>query len=181
MDRTKKKEIDGIQFSVAPFMVLEALKLKASLVKTFGPALGQAIGSFESVGAAKKSIGDLAIDGKAFSGAIEKLTGVLNEAQFIALLKRLFELVGATYTDKAGKQRHIQFGGGNFEAAMEEVFAGKLFTIYPVILLVLEANYPDFFGRVVRVIGRRIAAITTSAPAEPSGIEPLPASENSAG
>jgi hypothetical protein len=32
---------------------------------------------------------------------------------------------------------------------MEIVFTGRLFSVYEVIGLVLEANYPDFFDKVV--------------------------------
>jgi len=49
---------------------------------------------------------------------------------------------------------------------MDIVFGGRIFTIYPVLLLVLEANYPDFFGKVVRDIGERIRRMETFEPPE---------------
>jgi hypothetical protein len=113
------------------------------------------------------------------SSVIEKLTSVLSEDQFIILLKRMFELVGATYVDSNGKQRHIQFGGDNFDLAMEEVFTGRLFTIYPVLLLVLEVNYPDFFAKAVPLIGSRFRATGGLEQAEQNESESLNGSEKS--
>jgi hypothetical protein len=45
---------------------------------------------------------------------------------------------------------------------MEIVFTGRLFSVYEVIGLVLEANYPDFFDKVVRGIGKKLTKTGTS-------------------
>jgi hypothetical protein len=57
-NRQKKKEINGVQFSVAPFLAVQALRLKAYLAKLFGPALGQTLGALNAVPAGK-SIGEI--------------------------------------------------------------------------------------------------------------------------
>jgi len=166
----KKKTVDGIQFTVAPFPVTEALKVKMLLAKTIGPALGEMVGSIGGVKNAA-SIGDMNIDGHAFSGALEKLIGPLDGEQFLSLIQMLFQNVSAVYTANDGNKVNISFGAGNFDTAMEAVFSGRIFSIYPVILLVLEANFPDFFGRVARGIGSLIPAINTSGPETPSAGE----------
>ena len=55
--------------------------------------------------------------------------------------------------------------GDNFEQNFNKVFGGRLFSIYPVMLLVLEANYPDFFGKVAGNIGSLTQRINTFAQA----------------
>jgi len=45
MTKAKKKTIDGVQFSVAPFPVTEALRVKMLLAKTVGPTLGEVVGA----------------------------------------------------------------------------------------------------------------------------------------
>jgi len=156
MDKTKTKTIDGVEFTVSPFMAVEALKLKAYLLRTFGPAVGQLIGMFKDV--LKKDI-DVQIDGIALAGAIETLMAQLDEDTFIRLIKRLFANVMAK-----GQGFARQFDDRNFENSMNDVFAGRLFSIYPVIGLVLEANYPDFFEKTVRNIGKSIRGILSTEP-----------------
>ena len=179
MDKAKKKVIDGIQFSVAPFPVIEALKIKALLAKTIGPALGEMAGAIGSIKDAK-SIDSIHIDGHAFSGAIEKLMAPLGEEQFIELIERLFQNLNAIYTPEGTKtQTLINFGAGNFSAAMDAIFYGRIFSIYPVLLLVLETNFPDFFGKVAQGIGSLIPAINTLGPEAQNGKEILNSSETS--
>jgi len=173
--KVKKKTVDGVQFMVAPFPVTEALKIKMLLARTLGPTLGEMAGA---VGGLKNasSIGDMAVDGNALSGALEKLIGPLGEDQFLALIERLFQNVSAVYAPEGGSQTQISFGAGNFAVAMEVVFSGRIFSIYPVILLVLEANFPDFFGRVVRGIGSLVPSTNTSGPETPNAADGLSAS-----
>jgi len=71
----KKKTVDGIQFTVAPFPVTEALKVKMLLAKTIGPALGEMVGSIGGVKNAA-SIGDMNIDGHAFPVRWRNLSGL---------------------------------------------------------------------------------------------------------
>jgi hypothetical protein len=154
----QKKEINGVAFQVAPFMAVEGLRLKAYLVRTFGPALGELLGgiNISKIGA----VGDLNLANAPIAAGIEKLMQQLDEDTFIALLKRLFANVIATWQEN-GKSRSIAFNQ-DFDTAMQLVFTGKLFSIYPLIGFVLEVNYPDFFDKVVKGIGKRIQKITTS-------------------
>jgi hypothetical protein len=160
---TKQKDIDGVTFQVAPFMAVEGLRLKAFLIKTLGPGLGALLGGLGDT-KTLQDINNIKIDGTALAQGIEKLMENLGEDQFIGLIKRLFQNVVANWKE-SGKQRAIAFGN-DFDAAMETVFLGRLFSVYPLIGFVLEVNYPDFFGKVVRGIGGRIKAIQTSEPEE---------------
>jgi hypothetical protein len=164
----KTKIIDGVEFTVAPFMAVEALKLKAFLVKTFGPALGQVIGTLQRGLPKNGSIADINLDGSALAGAIETLMSQLDEDSFIDLIKRLFANMTAKGKDESSHSFMRQFDTVNFDAAMQTVFSGRLFTIYPVMALVLEVNYPDFFEKTVRNIGSRIGLTSTSASANAS-------------
>ena len=159
----KEKVIDGIRFSVAPFMAIEALKLKAYLIKKFGPSVGQALGALQGgLPLDGAGLGELKLDGAALSLAVEKLMAQLDEDDFISLIKRLFRNVTASLT-KDGKALTLLFTPDVFDTSMEVVFSGRLFSVYEVIGLVLEANYPDFFDKVVRGIGKRIGKTSTSA------------------
>jgi len=164
---TKEKEISGIKFSVVPFQVVEALKLKPYLLSKLGPAFGLALGTLKDGLPENGNIGDIKLDGPGISNAIEKLVSQLDETSFIDLIKRLFKNVTA-YVTKDGQPLQIQFTDLNFENAMNIVFEGKLFSIYPVMALVLEANFPDFFGKMAQGIGSKIRQIVTSEPGEKS-------------
>jgi hypothetical protein len=162
----KEKIIDGISFSVTPFQAVEALRLKAFLIKKFGPSIGQALGALQSGLPLDGIIGDLKLDGAALSQAVEKLMSQLDEDDFIALIKRLFQNVTASLS-KDGKALELAFIKDTFDASMEIVFTGRLFSVYEVIALVLEANYPDFFDKVVSPlraggIGKKLTKTSTS-------------------
>jgi hypothetical protein len=155
-NREQKIVIDGVTFQVAPFMAVEGLRLKAHLVRTFGPALGELLGGINSV----RDIGDLNLGGNSISKGLEKLLEQLDEDKFEALIKRLLTNVIALWTE-GGKSRSIAFNE-DFSAAMQLVFLGKLFSIYELVIFVLRVNYPDFFDKVVSGIGRKMRITLTS-------------------
>jgi hypothetical protein len=169
MAMNKTKLIDGVEFTVAPFMAIEALRLKAYLIKTFGPAFGQMLGTLKDGLPKSGSIEDIKLDGAALSGAIETLMVQLDEPSFINLIKRLFANLIAKGKTEDGKPYVRMFDAANFESSLNLVFAGKLFSIYPVMGLVLEANYPDFFDKTVRSIGKQIKGIASSEPGSETG------------
>lgn len=157
MEKTKEKVIDGITFTVAPFPAIEALRLKSYLLKTLGPALAEAVDIFRGANTAENDI-----SGESLCGVVEKLTESLDEENFVKLVQRMFRYVTAKGTEPDGKPIVALFGE-NFEANFNRVFGGRLFSIYPVMLLVLEANYPDFFGKVAESIGSLTRRINTFA------------------
>ena len=152
MAKTKEKVIGGIRFTVAQFPAIEALRLKAYLVKTLGPALAEAIDLFKGTGSTEGSAADANISGESLCGVVEKLTASLSEDEFVVLVKRMLRYTSANGKDEEGNAVVAQFAD-SFEESFNRVFAGRLFDIYPVMLLVLEANYPDFFGKVAGSIG----------------------------
>ena len=157
-NREKKIVIEGVTFQVAPFMAVEGLRLKAHLVRTFGPALGELLGGIDAK--AITSIGELSLGGNGIAKGLEKLLEQLDEDKFIDLVKRLLNNVIAIWSE-GGKSRSISFGQ-DFDTALQLVFIGKLFSIYELIVFVLKVNYPDFFDKVVSGIGQRIRATLTS-------------------
>jgi hypothetical protein len=156
-NKEQKIVIDGVTFKVAPFMAVEGLRLKAHLVRVFGPALGELLGGAD--GKKIGSIGDISLGGDGIARGLEKLLEQLDESGFEALVKRLLTNVIAIWLE-GGKSRSISFGQ-DFETAMELVFLGRLFSIYPLIIFVLKVNYPDFFDKVVSGIGRRMRTTFT--------------------
>jgi hypothetical protein len=173
ISKEQKIVIDGVTFQVAPFMAVEGLRLKAHLVRAFGPALGELLGGLD--GTKGGTIADINLGGAGFAKGLEKLLEQLTEDTFVELIKRLLTNVIAMWSE-GGKNRSISFGH-DFETAMQLVFLGRLFSIYELILFVLKVNYPDFFGKVVSGIGRRIKTTGTSEKAE---TPPPSASEQSA-
>ena len=157
-NKEKKTVIDGVTFQVAPFMAVEGLRLKAHLIRIFGPALGELLGGVD--GKSVKNISEINLGSNSLSNGLEKLFQQLDEESFIALLKRLFSNVVAVWNE-GGKSRSISFGN-DFETAMQLVFLGKLFSIYELIVFVLKVNYPDFFDKVVKGIGERMRKTLTS-------------------
>ena len=177
--KAKKKTIDGIQFTVTPFPVSEAIKVKVLLAKTIGPAIGEAVGAVDSF-TSVKSVADMKVDGAAISRAIQKLLEPLGEEEYLSLIERLFQSVSAIFVPEGAKEKvQIEFGGDNFTTALDAVFYGRLFSIYEVIILVLEANYPDFFAKAAQGIGRLIPITGSSGPGTPNGNENLNNSETS--
>jgi hypothetical protein len=156
--KEQKIVIDGVTFQVAPFMAVEGLRLKARLVRAFGPAVGELLGGID--GTKVGSIADVNLGGSGIAKGLEKLLEQLDEDAFEALVKRLLANVIAVWKE-GGKSRSVSFGQ-DFEAAMQLVFLGKLFSIYELIIFVLKVNYPDFFDKVAGGIGRRIKTTPTS-------------------
>jgi len=173
---TKQKEIDGMTFSVVKFTSIEALRLKPYLLRLFGPALGQLVNAVGGITQAK-SFDSLVVDGSAIALAIEKLAAELTEDEFEQLIKRLLKNVTCTKRGPDGQTLTFVLGG-NFESAMDNVFQGHLFTVYPVIFFVLESNYPDFFGKAAS-FGRQIRTMLSSRKADESETSDSSKSETS--
>jgi len=173
----KEKVIDGIRFSVAPFRSTEGLRLKAFLAGKLGPAIGQFLGVLKD-GIPEKGFANIKLDGGVLSKSIEKLMGVLGEDDFEALIRRMFRNVTA-YMKLNGETKTFFFTDDAFETSMDIVFEGRLFSVYPVMLLVLEANYPDFLSKAAPLIGERIKKIASSAKDEHPSASGLSRSETS--
>jgi len=171
-NKEQKTVIDGVTFQVAPFPPVEGFRLKAYLVRTLGPAIAEIIGGID--GSKIKSIGDMNLGGDSIVKGLNKLFEQLDEDNFEALIKRLMTNVIANWKED-GKQRSIAFGT-DYETAMQLVFTGRLFSIYPLLLFVLKVNYPDFLSKWVKGIGQKMKTTFTSVMADGT---PPSESENS--
>jgi hypothetical protein len=165
MREPKTKEIGGIQFSVTPFPAIEAFKLKAYLIKKFAPAFSQILGIINGV-PENGNILDIKFDGDVITKAVKELIIQLDENEFTEFLRRLLRNVCARI-NVDGKDLELYFTMERFETSLDIVFSGNLFNVYPVLLFVLEANYPDFFGK-AGGIGGKIQTMLSSAPQKPA-------------
>jgi hypothetical protein len=155
MFEVKSKTINNIPFKVVPFPAAKAYRLKLRLLKLIGPAFGRLVGSFD--GANTTSFLNAKVDGEQLAEALESLFTQLTEDEFMALLKDILQGVSCEITG-ADERSVLVNMADEFETKLDMVFQGRLFTVYPVILFVLEVNYPDFFGQMAG-IGNRLATI----------------------
>lgn len=148
---SKVKVVEGMEFKVVPFPAIEALRLKADLLKIIGPSLGMALGSIGSMSDVMKA----QINGPGISTAIKMLFEQLDADAFIALVRRILDSTSVQI--KAGdKVVFYNFQEqGKFDTQFNDVFQGKLLSLYPVMLFVLEVNFPDFFVK-ARDFGSRL-------------------------
>jgi hypothetical protein len=165
---TKEKVIDGIRFTVAPFRTVEAAKLHPYLTRLLGPAMAKGIGALLKNGIhLDGNILDekIEFDGNGLSEAITDLVGQLTEAEYESLLRRMFRNVTA-HLIKDGTPLQLTFGDQAFDTSMDIVFMGKVFSIYPVLLFVLEANFPDFLAKMGQGFGLKIKTMLGSGQGE---------------
>lgn len=142
MFEMKEKQIGDVLYKVSPFAAMEALKLKATILKIFGPAIGKALAGLTSSTA---TLANTKIDGDSISGAFTALFEELDEDTFGAIVKRCLRNTTAIIGLNAnGQQQQVQFADGR-EENLTIVFCGHLLDIYKLIYFVLEVNYPDFF------------------------------------
>lgn len=149
----EKVEIEGIQFFIYPFNAMEALKLKTTFLKKVAPAFGQLVGDAGLQGAVKK-FEDIELNGKALSGALEKLFIELEEDEFANLIKRFIKNTTCMY-----KVENKEMAGDlKDENVFNTIFCRKLTLLYRLIFEIIKINYPDFF-RLMGGIGNRIKTV----------------------
>lgn len=123
MIETQEKIIDGATYSVTQFPARRALRLKARLMKLFGPVLAQLF-----VAATSKTQ-----DNNDFVKAIEILGDHIDENTFESLCMEL--MVGVR---KNGHELT--------PATIDLEFAGDIATLYQVLWFVIEVNFANFFS-----------------------------------
>lgn len=138
--KTETKKIGNDDFSVMSFPALEGLRLKAYIIKLIAPSLRELLGDKSGEDLMQTDVSKINI-----GGAIADLIERLSEEEFISFVKRVLRNVTVEHVDAGGKIGVYDFAT-NFEGTFNEVFDGNVFGIYPVILFVLEVNYPDFFA-----------------------------------
>lgn len=121
MIQTQDKIINGSTYTVTQLPARRALKMKARLIKLFGPSMAQFFLSSD-----KKSD-----DG--FVKAIEKLSLTIDENSFEMVAVELLNGVR-----KDGVELNPQL--------IDMEFAGDFDSLYKVLWFVIEANYSNFFS-----------------------------------
>ncbi len=121
MIETLDKNINGSIYTVTQLPARRALKVKARLIKLFGPAMAQFFLSSD-----KKS-------DEGFVKAIEKLSLTIDENSFENICVELLNGVR-----KDGMELNAQL--------IDMEFAGDLASLYQVLWFVIEANYSSFFA-----------------------------------
>lgn len=128
MIETIEKTIDGKSYSITQMPARRALRMKAKLLKVFGPSLAEIFLPGDGV----------PIDGLGFSkqeaiNGLSHLALQLEESTFDRLVVELLQGVrkeGLELTD----------------AIIDLEFAGDLFNLFKLIWYVLEVNFGSFFG-----------------------------------
>ena len=144
MVETKEKTIDGLKVSVTQWPARKAWKYKRRLAGAFGPAIAELGAGLEgnplkNKKSEKESTIDNIMDGdfdfSKLGSAIEKLFLQITEDSVDAYLLMFF--------DDNMKIDNAVINGDIFD----QMFAGKMLTVYKIIGFVLEVNYGSFLGK----------------------------------
>lgn len=150
---TKTKTIDGFAVSVTQLPAKRAMRLFHRLTQIGIPGFVQSLGGV--VGS------DSQIDFKSIGASLEGVMSKLDVEQFEGIRD---ELLYATLVDDKPLLQH-----------MDGMFAGKISTIYKVMLFALEANYADFFDAArgaftgLGALGAKVSAFGNRPSHGPSG------------
>lgn len=122
MYQTLEKTINGSTYTVTQLPARRALKLKARLLKVFGPSLAQMVFASNN-----------AFDQENVVKAMALLVDHLDDQTFEKLTVELLQGV---------RKQGIELTDG----VIDSEFAGDLGTLFLVLWFVLEANYGSFFA-----------------------------------
>jgi len=125
MIETKEKNIEGDVYSVTQFPARMALRMKAKLIRLFGPVMTQ-------VGILLLTKQDDEQQKKDLIKAVELLSCHINENEFEAIA---VELLSFTRKNNAELK----------PALIDMEFAGNMAALYQVLWFVIEVNYSNFF------------------------------------
>lgn len=129
MIETIEKTINGKKYSITQMTARRALRMKAKLMKIFGPSLAEIF----------LPSNDKAIEGLGFSkqeavNALSSLALQLDDSTFDNLVVELLSGV---------RREGIELT----ESIIDMEFAGDLFNLFKLIWAVLEVNFGSFFGK----------------------------------
>lgn len=125
MIETIEKEINGATYVVTQLPARRAIRLKAKLIKLFGPALAQMI--------LQTSSEDESQNKNSLVSAIESLAASLDPVEFENLIVEILQ--GCR---KNGKELLPQI--------IDLEFAGDMESLYKLLMFILEVNYANFFS-----------------------------------
>lgn len=128
MIETKEKTINGAKYTVTQMTARKALRMKAKLLRLFGPAIAQIF-----LPGKEKPMEGMAFSKDEAVKALTNLACELEEENFERLCMEL--LVGV-------RKDGIELS----EQIIDLEFAGDLSTLFKVLWYVLEVNFASFFG-----------------------------------
>ncbi len=143
------KEIGGIKLAIAPFPAMEALRIQTRLGRLIGSSFSGLSGVLQK---GDGKVMDANIDGAAVAQAIAGLFSSLSEEEWTQLVFRLLRGCSFYLKRNDGQEILVSMDSGNPEEVFNQVFQGKLMSVYLIIFEVLKENYPDFFEK-LRGIG----------------------------
>lgn len=149
MIETREKQIHGAVYTVTQLPARRALRLKAKLLRLFGPALAQLF----LPGGSDPSISGLPFSKSEAVKAVESLMAQLDDRTFENLVLELCQGVrkdGMELTD----------------SVIDIEFAGDLGTLMQVLWFVIDCNFGSFFGE------SGIGSLFEASPAMPQNRQP---------
>lgn len=148
---TKEKTIGNAVYSVTQLPARRALKLKAKLIKMFGPALTQIF--LTSQETEEKKPDEMTTEELASQLSVSAVDKYKIQDMRKASVVRGVQLMVSTLDDKTFDElcmellQGVRRDGAEMTAGMvDQAFAGDLTSLYAVIFFVIEVNYADFFG-----------------------------------
>lgn len=151
MIETKEKTIGNAVYTVTQLPARRALKLKAKLVKMFGPALTQIFLTSQDV--EEKRPDEMTTDELANQLSVSAVDKYKIQDMRKGSVVRGVQLLVANLDEKTFDElcmellQGVRRDGSEMTAGMvDQVFAGDLSSLYAVLFFVLEVNYADFFG-----------------------------------
>ncbi len=150
MIETKQKEIGGAVYSVTQLPARRALKLKAKLIKMFGPSVSHIL--MTATEPQEKPVKEMNEEELVHHNAISPVDHYrIMELRKNSLVKGI-QLLAQDLDEKVFDQLCVEMlqcvrrdNVELVESIIDTVFAGNLMELYLVIAFVLEVNYADFF------------------------------------
>lgn len=150
MIETKEKRIGEATYAVTQLPARRALRLKAKLLKLFGPAVIQILLTSEEP---QEKIDEMTAEQLSSQLAISPVDTYKIQDMRKAAIVRGVQLLVANLDDKTFDElclevlQGVRRDGQELNSGIiDHVFAGHLRELYEVIYFVLEVNYADFFG-----------------------------------
>lgn len=151
MIETKEKTIGNAVYTVTQLPARRALKLKAKLVKMFGPALAQIFLTSQEV--EEKKPDEMTTEELASQLSVSPVDKYKIQDMRKGSVVRGVQLLVASLDEKTFDELCMELlvgvrrdGSELTAGAVDQIFAGELSSLYAVLFFVLEVNYADFFG-----------------------------------
>lgn len=126
--KTEVIEIDGVEYSTTQFAAMRAMRILAMLIKVAGPAIGALAG-------AKRDAQLTAV-----MPELQRAFATMDPGEFESLALSLLSGTSATIQGPQGPRR-VEFTSAK---VVDQVFSGRLGTMFKVIAHAVKVNYGDF-------------------------------------